>query len=121
RCTGISLRTPQRRVPQRLSEAVDPSNEVAVKRGCYQTRSPSNEIVGLVFDELLVDPAPAVVPAPYLAPQQPPRDRAPRHHDRPEMPGVRPRPLGTDRRDLKQVVSAHGLNSGIEGKSRRNK
>jgi hypothetical protein len=90
-CIGISLRAPQRRVRQGLSEAVNPSNEV----------------VGLVFDELLVDPAPAIVPAPYLSPQQPARDRAPRHHNRPEVPGVRPRPLGTERGDLKQIIAAH--------------
>ena len=60
RRNGVSAQRPERNGP---SEAVNRSDEV----------------VGLVFDELLVDPAPAIVPAPYLAPQQPARDRAPRH------------------------------------------
>lgn len=67
----------------------------------------SDELLGFVLDELLVDPAPAVVAAPYLAPQQPPGDRAPRHHDCPEMPGVRPGPFGIERCDLRQIVTNH--------------
>lgn len=66
----------------------------SVQQGVKAKYSQSIGIIGLVFDKFLVDPAPAVVPAPHLAPQQPTGDRASWHNHRPEMPGVRPRSLG---------------------------
>ena len=61
-----------------------------------------------IFDEFLVDPAPAVVPPPHLAKHQPTGDRTPRDEDGPEVPNLRPGRLGTRGWDGKMVtVGSH--------------
>lgn len=60
-----------------------------------------------IFDELLVDPAPSIVPAPHLAPQKSAGDRSPRDHDRPKMPDIGPGSTSMPGEALKEIVAVH--------------
>ena len=84
-------RVPRRHRPARCWKVVDAASRRDWRRSA-------------IFDEFLVDPAPAVVPSPHLPEHQPTGDRSPRNENSPEVPNLGPGRFGAHVWDLKMVT-----------------